>query len=114
MKVNEMQIYSALNEYINRYILPLGASMKPTEQFFYGVKISFAKTQIQNVIKTYLSNPKAKEFGIIDEEGKIDVQPLYQAALESMHNVHEIDVGGIIFKEEDINNLYGIMQKYGG
>lgn len=114
MKLNEMQIFSALNEYINKDILPLGATMKPLDQFLFGVKIAFVKKQLETVVKSYLSNPAFKDMGIIGEDGKIDVESIYQAALESMRNVHQLDIGGITFKEEDINKLYNIMQRYGG
>lgn len=112
MKLNEMQLYSAINEFIDREIMPLGASMNLTDQFLFGFKIGIVKRRIQGIIKGYLSQKEIKALGLIDENGLIDVDVMYQSAMDMFSNMKQIEVAGITFKESDLQKLYGIMQKY--
>lgn len=112
MKINEMQLYSALTEFIDREIVPLGATMNLTDQFMFGLKIGIVKRKIQNVVKGYLAKPEMKSLGIVDKDGAIDIETIYQSAMDMMKQMQQIDIGGITFKEADLQKLYGIMQKY--
>lgn len=112
MRVNEMQLYSAVNEFIDREIMPLGASMKLTDQFVFSFKMGIVKRKIQDVVKGYLHNDKIKIFGLVDENGYIDIDTMYQSAQDVMAQMRELDIAGIVFKENDLQKLYGIMQKY--
>lgn len=112
MKINEMQLYSALNEFIDREIIPLGASMDLTNQFVFGVKIGIIKRKLQDVVKTYLNTDGIKMLGLVDASGYIDVDTIYHAACDAFSNVKQLDIAGITFKEADLQNLYGIMQRY--
>jgi hypothetical protein len=112
MKINEMQLYSALNEFIDREIMPLGANMDLTKQFLYGIKIGVVKHRIQGLTKSYLNKPEIKMLGLIDENGVIDIEPIYQSAMDMMNKMQKVEIGGITFKENDLQNLYGIIQKY--
>ena len=112
MKLNEMQLYSALNEFIEREIMPLGASMNLTEQFGYGFKVGIIKRVIQNMVKGYLSKKEIKTFGIVDDDGNIDIEILYQSASDMFKQIKEFDYLGFTFKEQDLSRLYSIMQKY--
>ena len=112
MKMSEMQLYSAINEYIDREIMPLGATMKLTDQFLFGVKMGVVKRKIQSVVKGYLSKLEMKAFDLIDESGYIDIDTLYDSASDVMSQMKQLEVAGMTFKENDLRNLYGIMQKY--
>ena len=112
MKLNEMQLYSAINEYIDREILPLGATMNITDQFIFGFKVGIAKRKIQDIIKPYFKTEMAKTLALIDENGYIDIDTIYSAASDVMQNMKQLEIAGITFKNEDLQKLYGIMQKY--
>ena len=112
MKISEMQLYSALNEFIDRSILPLGASMNLTDQFLFGIKIGIIKRKIQDVVKSVLQKDEVKTFGLLDEHGNIDVDILYQSAMESMSKMQKLELAGITFKSDDIQKLYDIIKRY--
>ena len=112
MRLSETQLYSALNEFIDREVAPLGASMNLTEQFLFGFKVGIAKRKIQSVVKGYLSNKEAKMLGLIDADGYIDIDTLYQSASDVMSQMKKLEIAGITFKDSDLQTLYGIMQKY--
>jgi hypothetical protein len=112
MKFNEMQLYSAINEFIDREIMPLGASMSLTDQFIFGFKMGIVKRRIQVLVKDYLSKKEFKALGLIDENGYIDIDTMYQSASDVMGQMKQIEIAGITFKENDLQKLYGIMQKY--
>jgi hypothetical protein len=112
MKLNEMQVYSVLNEFIDREIMPLGATMKLSDQFLFGVKMGIVKRKIQNVVKGYLAKPEVKAFELIDDDGYIDVETLYESARDVMSQMKQLEIAGMTFKENDLQTLYGIMQKY--
>lgn len=112
MRVNEMQLYSAINEYIDREIMPLGATMNLTEQFAFGFKMGIAKRKIQNAVKGYLSKKEVKMLDLVDENGYIDVETMYQSASDVMSQMKQLEIAGITFKDTDLQKLYGIMQKY--
>lgn len=114
MKINEMQLYNALNEFIDRDIMPLGASMNIKNQFIFGVAVGIVKRKMQDVVKSYIHSDAAKMLGLVDENGAIDIDTIYQSASDVFANIKQIDVAGITFKESDLQNLYGIMQKYAG
>ena len=112
MKLNEMQLYSSINEFIDREIMPLGATMNLTEQFLFGFKMGIAKRKIQSVVKGYLGKKELKTIGLVDENGYIDVETMYQSASDTMSQMKQLEIAGITFKENDLQKLYGIMQKY--
>jgi hypothetical protein len=112
MRLNEMQLYSALNEFIDREIMPLGASMDLKEQFVFGFKIGILKRKAQTLVKSYLNKQELKMLDLIDENGQIDVETMYQSAMDMFSQMKEVEIAGITFKEHDLSKFYGIMQKY--
>lgn len=112
MKINEMQLYSALNEFIDREIMPLGANMDLTKQFLYGIKIGVIKHKIQGITKSYLNKPEMKMLELVDENGLIDIEPIYQSAMDMVNKMQKVEIGGITFKSNDLQNLYSILQRY--
>jgi hypothetical protein len=112
MKINEPQLYLSINEFIDREIMPLGANMDLTNQFIFGFKMGIVKRKIQSVIGNYIHNNAAKMLEIIDENGNIDVDIIYQSARDVMSQMKQLEVAGITFKDTDLQKLYSIMQRY--
>lgn len=112
MKISEEALYTALNEFIDFEIMPLAASMDLPKQFLFGLKIGVVKYGIQNVVKTYLNKPEMQTLGIVDENGNIVVDHIYQAARDTLAKVQKLELGGITFKERDLQALYSTVQRY--
>lgn len=112
MKINEMQLYSALTEYIDREIMPLTASMDLTKQFMFGLKVGVVKRRIENVVRSYLRSAEMSVLDIVDDNGNIDIEPIYQSAMDMMTKMQKLELGGISFTQADLQKLYGIMQRY--
>ena len=112
MKINEMQLYSALNEYIDRELLPLGASMDFIQQILYGTKIGVIKRRAEVVIKKYLNKPEMKMLELVDENDLIDIEPIYQSAMDMINKMQKVEIGGITFKPNDLQNLYSTLQRH--
>lgn len=112
MRLNEMQLYSSINEFIDREIMPLGASMDLKEQFVFGFKMGIIKRKAQTLVKSYLGKKEFKMLDLIDENGYIDIDIMYQSAMDMFAQVKELEVAGITFKEQDLSKFYSIMQKY--
>jgi hypothetical protein len=112
MKINEMQLYSALTEYIDREIMPLTASMDLTKQFMFGLKVGVVKRRIENVVRSYLRSAEMSVLDIVDDNGNIDIEPIYQSAMDMMAKMQKLELGGISFTQADLQKLYGIMQRY--
>lgn len=112
MKINAGQLYASINEFIDQAVIPLSASMNLTDQFLFGIKIGIARKKLEDVINTYINSGGAKTLGLVDENGYVDIDTIYQSACESISKVGHIDVGGITFKDSDLHMLYSIMQRH--
>ena len=112
MKINQMQLYAAINDFIDREIIPLSATMDLPKQFMFGIKMGIVKRKVENIVKTYLNKNEFKFFGLIDENNNIDIDTIYSSAADMMQQLQQLELGGITFKMADLQNLYGIMQKY--
>ena len=112
MKIKEGQLYSAINEYIDREIMPIGATLEMMEQFMFYFKIGVGKRKIESIVKSFVAQGKTSAFGLIDENGYIDIDTLYQSASDAMAQMKQIEIGGITFRDADLQKLYGIAQKY--
>ena len=112
MKITEAQLYAAINTFIEREIIPLGASMDMPKQFMFGFKVGVVKRKIESVVKNYLNKGELKLLEIVDENGNIDITPLYQSAMDMLNQMQKIEIGGITFRESDLQVLYSIIQSY--
>lgn len=114
MKINNEQLNLSINEFIDRELLPLSSNMAFPQQFIFGFKMGVIKRKIKATIHAYLSKSELKMLGLVDENGYIDAETMYQAAAEQFKHIPSIELAGITFKESDLQNLYNIMQKYAG
>jgi hypothetical protein len=112
MTISEIQLYNALNDFIDREIIPLASNMDKTKQFLFGLKIGVVKYSMRDAIKDYLSKPEMKVLELVDDNGNVAIDPIYQSALDAIRKVQKFELGGITFKENDLQNLYSIIQNY--
>ena len=112
MKIKEGQLYSAINEYIEKEIMPIGATLNMTEQFMFYFKVGVAKRKIEFIVKDAILKNKTSAYGLIDADGYIDIDTLYQSASDAMSQMKQIEIGGITFRDADLQKLYGIIHKY--
>jgi hypothetical protein len=114
MRINDAQLHLAINEFIDREILPLSSNMAFPQQFVFGFKMGVIKRKIKDVVNGYLSKGELKMLGLVDENGYIDAETMYQAAVEQFKHIPSVELAGITFKETDLQNLYNTIQKYAG
>jgi hypothetical protein len=112
MKITEGQFYLAINEFIEREIIPLGASYDAMEQILFYGKIEFAKLSIKKTVKNMFANDHKSIFSIIDENKSVEIDDLYEIAQNSLSRVKILKIAGFEFREDDLQKLYGIIQKY--
>ena len=63
MKINETQLYAALNEFIDTEIMPLSAGMPLPKQFVFGWKIGIIRRKVETLVKNYLNKGEIKMLG---------------------------------------------------
>ena len=107
-----MQLYSAINEYIEKEMMPCGPSMDEKESFIFYIKIGIAKRKTQSIVKKFLASKGIKFIELVDDEGFIDIETIYQSTVDAMSMVKKVEICGFTFRENDLQKLYGIMQKY--
>ena len=112
MKIKEMQLYVALNEFIEKELMPLGSTMDFKQQCLYGVKIELIKYGAQKQIKKFLKSNAIKQLELLDENGNIEIQPLYEAVISTVKKMGKFEIDDFTFRENDLQNLYNIAQKY--
>lgn len=112
MKINQAQLTAALSEYIDRELMPIGATLDSVEQFMFYFKMGIAKRKVDGIVKNAFTRGKATMFGVVDDNGDIDVDTLYQSASDAMSQTRQIEIAGITFREGDLQKLYGIIQRH--
>jgi hypothetical protein len=112
MKIKEMQLYVALNDYVEKELMPIGATMDLKEQFNYGVRVGLLKFATERKIKKFLKSDEIKQLELMDEDGNIEIEPLYEVVSGMFQKIQKYEIGGFIFKENDLKSLYDIAKIY--
>lgn len=68
-------------------------------------------TKGEKLITRYL--PMLQNMDLIDEEGNIDIEALYNAAKQGIKQSGSFEFKGIIFDEKDIDKLYNYINNKG-
>lgn len=109
--MNAAHIVRAVHEYIDTELAPGAASMPALDQFLYGLKLGIAKRKAESVVANLIETQRGGTLGVVDADGNVDIDVLFQSAIDSIHRVESIEIGGFRFKESDINKLYGILKR---
>lgn len=95
-------------EYANAKILP---KLTPGKQFAAGMAIGIAASKAEPMAKELAKNEIVKASGLIAENGMIDVDMLYDAAVNQLKRQKTLTldvpmIGRLAFDENDIADLY--------
>lgn len=113
MIITQGQLLEGINEYIDSDVLVHTNKMTSVEQFIFGMKVGIFKRSLPKVINTYLNTNQMKLLGVVTDEG-VDLDILYNAALDSIHKTGVVEYNGLRFDESDVEKLYDILKRRGG
>jgi hypothetical protein len=111
MKVSIQSIMAGVSAFIDHEIVPLGASMKSLDQFLFGMKIGIIRGKLEAMVKDFVMSDMAKAIQLVDDEGKVDIDILYQSAMSSIKPITYVEVAGIRLNENDITKLYNYIKE---
>lgn len=106
------QIRAGVGSYIERYIMP---RLDSKRQFLVGMVYGVASGRVDALVQAACGSPALRALGIVRENGEIDLDALYNAALNQMQAQKklEIDVpllGEFAFDEGDLRELYNAIE----
>ena len=113
MIITQGQLLEGINEYIDDDVLVHTNKMTSVEQFIFGMKIGIFKRSLPKMIDTHLNTNQMKLLGVVTDEG-VDLDILYNAALDSMRKTGIVEYSGLRFGEDDVEKLYDILKRRGG
>ena len=111
MRTSMQSVMAGVSAYIDREIAPMGATMKNLDQFLFGVKVGIIRGRLEGIVRGFVGSEMAKTAQLVDEEGNIDIDTIYQASISSMSSVRYIDIAGIQLNETDLNKLYNYIKE---
>lgn len=111
MFVTQGQLLEAIAEYIDTDIMAHTNKMTSVEQFIFGFKVGAFKRSLPNRLNKYVESAEFKLLGAMADDGRLDVDALYEPALESMRKVKALTYGGLKFNEDDVKKLYELVKQ---
>lgn len=112
--IKQQQLLQAVNSYIDREVAPLSNSMSPVQQLVFGMELGIIKRRSKNMLDSFINSPSAKLLQLVDVNGDIDADLLYEALDESMSKQGSIELMGVKFTNADVNKLYAIIKEQTG
>lgn len=109
--IKQQQLLQAINSYIDREVAPLSNNMLPIQQLVFGMELGIIKRKSKNMLDNFINSPSAKLLQLIDANGDIDADLLYEALNESMSKQGSVELMGVKFTSADVNKLYAIIKE---
>ena len=102
------QIKAGILDYAYQNILP---QMEPVKQFLAGTAMGALSGKAEEMIRQAAKSPALLASGLISENGSVDLDGIYKAAMEQMQRQGSLPVnipliGTVVFKAEDVGALY--------
>lgn len=109
MKYNAEQIVNGIMRYADNEVMP---KLPTAGKWVFGTAINLANNKVNNLIEGLQTNAIAKMLDIVDDNGNIDADALFQALKESAdrYGVISIEVpliGSMTFSTSDIDSIRG-------
>ena len=106
--VSAAQIRDGVLEYANAHILP---KLTPGKQFAAGTALGIAAARAEELLRAIAENSAVKAMGVVSENGMVDIDALYNAAITQLKRQKTLPVdipmiGRLTFDESDITELY--------
>lgn len=108
MHATKQKLINAINMYIDRDSMQAISGMKDFDQFLFGFKLGIIREKANALIDGILNNESLKTMDLINEEGLIDIDAVYNAAKFAMGKTTDkkIRAFGFVMNESDIDKLY--------
>lgn len=106
------QIRSGVCSYIERHIMP---RLDSKRQFLVGMAYGVASGRVDALVQAACGSPALRALGIVRENGEIDLDALYSAALNQMQAQKKLEIevpllGAFAFDEGDLRELYNAIE----
>ena len=101
------QIKAGIGDYLQAKIMP---RLDNKRQFVLGMAYGMGADRIDALIAEAGKNQIVKAMGLIDENGRVDIDALYNAAIAQMQAQHQLQIdipmmGSFTFDEADLREL---------
>lgn len=101
------QIKAGLGDYLQAKIMP---RLDNKRQFVLGMAYGMGASKIDALIAEAGKNQIVKAMGLIDENGRVDIDALYNAAIAQMQAQQQLQIdiplmGAFTFDEADLREL---------
>lgn len=104
--VTVRQVQSGITRYVDNDLLPHLDGMK---KIALGVYMGLASENIGAAIMQYKDHPAVAMLGVISEDGKIDIDKLYNTVRPMFDQKQSMDfplIGRVNFDAQDVEKLY--------
>lgn len=106
--IEAARVVDGIMEYAHERVMP---KMTPGRQFVAGTVIGLAASRVDAIMKTLAKNEMVKAFGLITENGMVDIDAVYEAAMMQIRKQQTLPVdvpmlGRMTFDESDLSELY--------
>lgn len=112
MVITSEQLVEVVNDYIDTDILAHTSKMQNLEQLIFGIKVGVFKRSLPKIIDKYLNTPETQLLGVVTDKG-IELDIIYESALENIRKIGSVEYGGIRFTEKDVKMIYDMAKKRG-
>lgn len=108
MMVEMSRIRDGVLDYATERVLP---KMSPARQFLAGTALGLVAARADAIMKMLAENELVKASGLVTENGMVDLETVYDAAMAQMHKQQTLPVdipmmGRWTFDADDLNELY--------
>ena len=111
MKMAVGNLPQVVAEYFEAAILPAASRAGGASPFVAGLAGGLIARQAPAMVGQYL--PMMQALGIVDAQGNLDIDLLYDEAVKSLAQ-HPLTIGGYSPNREDLDKIKAIMEKHGG
>lgn len=111
--INADQLREGLGRYIQAQMMP---RLDDKRQFLLGMAYGLCAGKMDAMLEAAGKNPAIRALGIIQENGEIDIDALYNAAYAQMQAQKKLTLdipllGSFAFGESDLRDLYNAISQ---
>lgn len=111
MKMAIGNLQQVVLEYFEAVVLPAASRAGGAAPFAAGLAGGLVARLVPAMATQYL--PVMQALGVVDAEGKLDIDLLYNEAVKSLAK-HPLVIAGYSANRDDLDKLKTIMEKHGG
>ncbi len=109
---NANQIKAGIGDYINQHMMQ---KLDSKRQFVLGIAYGMFAGRLDTILAAVQQNTTARALGIVCENGEIDLDAIYNAAIAQMQQQGKLSfdipfMGTFAFNADDIRDIYNAIQ----